>query len=477
MAEMESRDSHEIEVENKSNAGSELLKRFNSLYSGSKADSTLFFFLNLNFIFTILRFHDFSGMGFLGTIRLPALISMICIFLSIPKLSQVKIVQFRIMLGLLFFELCRGVTGYLIIQSLVLNDGWQMHILGDLCLTVFSVVLPIVAICKNGLRLRKILSFLLYAGMLLGIWSITHSGHGPGGYLGDENDNCLVLVYLLPIPFFLYTQSRNFVYKIFCIFSGLIVVLGAIFTNSRGGFLGLIAVIFFQFLLSRNKIKWIASAVLVCLLSLPFIPDQYWKEVYSIGTDSNSSDGTIRERLDTWGYITRMWLDPSNTVFGTGLENGKWNLYMYEDAESGHTKKSLAGRAAHCLYFQVLGDLGIWGVLVFGGIILNSIKQLRLVRREAKNAFKLLHSQQLIAKLDGSADIASLLRKEITFLDGISSAILCSWLGALTAAVGISVAYYPTIWFLSGLSMAIYLYWLLIRDNLLTNLIAKSTRN
>ena len=141
-------------------------------------------------------------------------------------------------------------------------------------------------------------------------------------------------------------------------------------------------VVIFQFILSKSKIKWLLGAGIVFLLSTPFIPQEYYDEVFSIGKELSAKknvDSTIDERFRTWEMVIRMWKDPKNTVFGVGLENSRWNFGDYQDAGSGTIRNSLVGRATHSSYFQVLGDLGIWGILFFSTIIYITIKQLRIV--------------------------------------------------------------------------------------------------
>jgi hypothetical protein len=418
-----------------------------------------------------MRFQDFTGMGFFGSIRLPGMLSILTIILVISRLSRPWLKQMRLMVTLLIFESIRGVLGYRIIEDLVKNDAWQMNMWTTLAAQIFGIVFPIVFCFSNGVQLRKLIKFMLFMGFTLGIWSFTHVGFGPGGYLGDENDNCFALVSLLPIPFAYFPFTRNFFGKIICIVVGLMITLGAAATNSRGGFIGLLLVILFQFFLSRKKIRWVLSASVLAILAIPFVPQKYWEEVYSIKTEASAGGGTMNERVETWTYITRMWLNPRYTFIGAGLENTPWTVRDYEDADAGTAKRSLAGRAAHSMYFQVLGDLGLWGIYIIGGFIYFSIKQLRQVRSEYKKISGLLYSEHLRGSVDKVGSLMQPLSQEIRLIDALASAILSGWLGALGAGVGVSVVYYPILWFLAALSMAIYLYWTRIRDNILVPII------
>lgn len=453
------------------NEKADLEASFSRFYYGIKSDSTIIFLTILNLLCTVMRLQDFPGMGFLGIIRAPGALSIITIILVIGLLSRPWLKQMKFMVTLMIFESIRGVLGFRIIEDLVKNDAWQLTIWTTLAAQIFGFVFPIVFCFSNGVQLRKLMKLMLFIGLSLGIWSFTHVGFGPGGYLGDENDNCFALVSLLPIPFAYFPFIRNYFGKLFCVGVGLTITLGAAATNSRGGFIGLFLVILFQFFLSRKKVRWVLSAAVLAIAAVPFIPKKYWDEIYSIKSEASAGGGTMNERMETWTYVTRMWLNPRYTLIGTGLENTPWTVKDYEDADSGITKKSLSGRAAHSMYFQVLGDLGLWGIYIIGGIIYFSIKQLRLVRSEYKKISSLLYSEGLRGSVEKVGSLIQPLFLEIKFIDALASAILCSWLGALGAGVGVSVVYYPIIWFLSALSMAIYLYWMRIRDTILMPII------
>jgi hypothetical protein len=75
-------------------------------------------------------------------------------------------------------------------------------------------------------------------------------------------------------------------------------------------------VVFFQFWYSPRKVRWILGAFFLGVCSLPFIPEKYYKEIKSIGVESQAGTGTIQERFDTWSYIYKMWKDPRNMFTG-----------------------------------------------------------------------------------------------------------------------------------------------------------------
>ncbi|HMO18095.1 MAG TPA: O-antigen ligase family protein [Oligoflexia bacterium] len=468
-----------IEEEGNIHTSETLLKSLTSDVSGYRISKVLYILFFIHSAFLVMRFQDFPGMGWLGSIRVPGVFSLmmavigISFFFRFPQIRKVFFVL--LVIPFIVFEAIRGVLGYTILQDWVLNDAWQFSAWIVIVTYFLSFMIPIVTFMSSGKGLRLIAGALVFCGMLLGIYSITHSGFGPGGHIGDENDHCLFLVSLLPFPFFYMSYKRGFGFsRLLGLLSFFMIFFGAIRTNSRGGFLGLVAVLAVFFLVSKRKLLWIISALVIALVSIPFIPDEYWGEVYSIKTDSTSKTGTMRERFDTWEIVYRMWRDPSNTVFGVGLENTKWNTYLYEPDGAGFTKKSLAGRATHSFYFQVLGDLGLWGVFIYGALIIHSLRSLRKLYKLGSFLESRVLSLKIIPDINGSQvgnvgesskqdhtqlnRIRQILIGEARFLKGGAPALFSAWFGMLVSALGISVAYYPSFWMYTALTASFYLY-------------------
>ncbi len=424
------------------------------------ASGGLVFFVILNLLLNFARFHDFSGFTFLGKIRMPIMSSLICIAFAFTLLGNWT-KQLKVVLFFLVVEVLRTIIGFLVLPDFVVNDGWQYNTLRDMSLNFFGMMLPITLGFKFRKNIEQLLTFFTFASLILSAWVISHGGRGPGGHIGDENDVCLVLVFLMPFSFCFFKVGKSFLKKIFGLSSGLVCLVAIVATSSRGGFLGLAVIVLLQFLLSKKKVKWILGAFISFLLVSPFIPKEYYEEVFSIGTElsaEKNEDSTIDERFRTWSMVIRMWKDPKNTFFGVGLENSKWNFKDYQDAGSGTTRNSLAGRSTHSTYFQVLGDLGVWGVLFFFVVIYITVKQLMLVSKSSKqamNTFKLLASREKneFTKLFNSINY------DLNFINLISTSCIISWFGVFAAALGISVAYYPTLWLMISFSSVVFLYW------------------
>ncbi|MEP7152467.1 MAG: hypothetical protein ABI856_12215, partial [Nitrospira sp.] len=132
----------------------------------------------------------------------------------------------------------------------------------------------------------------------------------------------------------------------------------------------------------------------------------------------------------------------ANPVFGVGQGNFPWTIGEYMGGRTWQTK-SLAGRQAHSLYFTLLPELGLVGVMLFGAMIYFNYRDTRIQQftprtlRGSKVGFRGGTDRQLsLATLHGNA-------------------ILGGMIGYLATSTFISTLYYPTFWIMMALAVAL----------------------
>ena len=175
---------------------------------------------------------------------------------------------------------------------------------------------------------------------------------------------------------------------------------------------------------SREKIAGYAMVLGIFFggLVLAWLPEKYLGEVASI---ADKEDSTRIERLHTWEMGWLMFKD--NPIVGAGAGNFKNTSHLYQEQTSWWTgqNKSLSGRAAHSLYFQVISELGLVGISIYAYIMFwMPLKLLALRKRLSKE------------------------RGEEFQLRKACDILIAGMAGYATAGTFISVAYYPhiTIW-------------------------------
>jgi O-antigen ligase len=318
------------------------------------------------------------------------------------------------------------------------NNYWALMVFKDMVL-YFFLYLGITAYIDSTEKMRKLVAVWVGIHLVLAILGMQSAGQGVGGWLGDENDFCMEMNAAVPFAYFMllglkHKPSKVFYFTLLCIF-----IMTAMITLSRGGFIGLAAVGTYCWLKSSQKGRAVVLAGIVIIFMLIFAPEQYWEEMQTSTSDQTMTTGTGAERLYTWGIGWDMFL--GNPLVGVGQGNFPWNFNEFQGGERFNTR-SLAGRAAHSMYFTLLPELGLMGAGMFFMMILSNYKTAGRVRFGAKRV-------TIAVPKDGKKE------NNIAFNVALSGALEAAMVGYLVSSVFIATLYYPTIWILTGFVVAL----------------------
>ncbi len=386
-----------------------------------------FAILIIYFMFEYIRPQD-SLLPVLSYIRIPMLLSLV-LFVIFLK-SDKEVLKDRLVMLTMFYIAEIGVSViYAINTTYVWRVFWAMTII------LLAVILVMPGICNSRAKLAKFFDIWILIHVFVAIYSLLHSGHGPGGFLLDENDLSLTLNMVLPIAIYRslspnITSSKRLYYRLMSLL--FIISIGA--TVSRGGFLGLLAVFGLIWLFSENKLKSFFQAfMLIAVLAFPaykMIPETFVNEMLSI---TNTEDDTRQERMYFWTKGWEMFVD--NPILGVGANNYPWNIAQYQlrDPEfDPRTMLLFGGRPAHSLYFTLIPELGLVGIILFLLILHQIFKKLNDIVRSSKNR---------------EARIDDLL---------LAKAIIVSTVTFLVTGTFISVLYYPPFWYIIGFTLTMH---------------------
>lgn len=419
----------------------------------------------LNFIFLFSRIP--TTISILATLQITILLAVLCLLLMLPRINSLLSFQVKGVIGFLCYNAFMIFLGKVIVDDLITNDGAAFATWKSLTWDTFTCFLPVMAYSLFGKGLRRLRVVLIFVGCYLSLYGITHGGKGPGGFVNDENDLCFVLIMVFPFAALSALEYKSIFSRLMFIGASLFLLAGVVASMSRGGFLGLVFTITYLFWRSPNKAALIFGGIFCGLIALPFVPKEYWDEMSTIKTETQSRQGTAEERLESWAIGLRMFSDPKYTIQGVGIGNGPWKINDYEPSERGITIKSLAGRQFHSMHVQMLTDLGLIG-LIFTGVMLWATVQRNnryshIFSRLARANRKLYNFtlQALRNDLPISPSAAS---DRIEFNDQLSRCRLVeqeleSWkllmlqinislVSILITGSFISVYYYPPLWFL-----------------------------
>ena len=400
-------------------------KSLKNVSASKKRDITLNI-LVAYLVFEYLRIQD-SIFPFLSPLKIPSLLVLVLFIIVLKRMKGVKF-DLIIILSLLFlFEMAIWVP-------FANNNHFAFHTTKNMAMTIISL-LAIIIIVDSKEKLLYILKSMVIIFFMLSLWAISHGGKGPGGFVADENDVCLVLVTALPFAWYLAQLTENskketLFYQFICV----VLIIGVISTSSRGGSLGLIAALATIVWLSRKRWRNIFSIILVSIVMgsalISMLPDAYVKDMRSI----NATDDDTRDlRYLHWTTAWEMFKD--NPVLGVGPLNYPWrsNEYFHLSSYYDPNARNRSGRQTHSLYLTLLPELGFLGTAFYFSIVYSVLK------------FKVIG----VARRGGEREISILYKKMI----------YASLAGFFVSSLFISVLYYPIFWHIAAFSYLIKKYY------------------
>ena len=322
---------------------------------------------------------------------------------------------------------------------IAVNNFWALMTFKDMFL-LYCVYLGIVTFVDSLERMTTLIK--MWIGILgfLAVMGIAKGGIGIGAWMGDENDFCMVMNMAAPFGYFLSFSATGVLQKMkYLGFLGAF-ILAAMASLSRGGFFGLASVGAYCWYRSPQKGYALVMLVIAVLFMFVLAPEKYWDEIASSTSDETmGKEGTGGARLYTWGIGMKMFY--SNPIIGIGQSNFPWTFDLYEAGER-FNERSFGGRQAHSAWVTLIAELGLAGIVIIGGMLVQCYKDLKLVRtRFAPAESRQKHGQTVRAGEDVRVYFAR--------------AMEGSLIGFIVSGVFISILWYPSLWILMALIVAL----------------------
>ena len=194
-----------------------------------------------------------------------------------------------------------------------------------------------------------------------GLWMLLTGGnglvYGPTGTFIEEN-NSLALATLMIIPLMVYLgKTSGKVWMRWGFYAAALLSMASVIGSySRGGLLGMAAIALV--LWWRSERKFIIGIGAACLIavSLSFIPQAWFDRMNTIQTYEEDSSAT--GRLEMWGHAIRI----ANSRIITG---GGFGVFFDNPTYDRLSPEIVTRRNVHSIYFQVLGNHGYIGLILF----------------------------------------------------------------------------------------------------------------
>jgi probable O-glycosylation ligase (exosortase A-associated) len=190
----------------------------------------------------------------------------------------------------------------------------------------------------------------------------------PSSMISDNNDFALAMDMVLPMFVCLATTESSKKLRRLFQAAFLMGIIAVIFTYSRAGLIGLGVVLLFLVMTSRHKVLGLAGAALLVVCIVEIAPQAWLNRMSTILTATETAttketDASAEARLTAWHLATEI---AASSITGGGFDT--WTKTVYEEfgLDPGNT-----AHVAHSIYFQMLGEHGYIGLLLFLLVLLS----------------------------------------------------------------------------------------------------------
>ncbi|MBA2932853.1 putative O-glycosylation ligase, exosortase A system-associated [Sphingomonas sp. CGMCC 1.13654] len=265
---------------------------------------------------------------------------------------------------------------------------------------VFAIFLPFTL--RTRLRIEGLLLFMVLSASSIIVTGGMKTMIGGGGYgtlnLGLSDNSGLyegstistVAIAIIPTILFLARYGTVFprdwkvrLYSIALVFACLLIPIG---TVTRTGLIciGLVALMGLRD--SKRRLLYIAGMGVALMVAIPFLPASYTQRMHTI--QGYQADESASTRVAVWGWT---WNYVQSHPAGGGFNAYLGNHIKIElkDARGQPINNQVEydkARAFHSAYFEMLGEQGFPGFLLWAALHLSSLFRLEMLRRRFRRS-------------------------------------------------------------------------------------------
>lgn len=319
---------------------------------------------------------------------------------------------------------------------------------------VFAIFLPFTLTTRTRME-----ALLLTVALTLGAITISTGMKtvlGGGGYeslyffvndnSGIYESSTLATVAIGSIPLVLWLMKHGTVFppdwrvKLFgyaLIFSCLLIPIG---TEARTGLVCIAVLAVLMLRDVRNRFAFVFAAGVLAVAALPFLPQSYYERMATIGAPEGDASASTRVAVWNWtlDYV-------AENPLGGGFDSYRANSFTYmmpvreEEGASvsiEYVEVTDKARAFHSAYFELLGEQGYPGFLLWLALQLTGLLQMEKLRRRYR-------------KRDGPG---------AAWIADLASALQGAQVIYLVGATFQGIGYQPVIFLFLGLQIALWTY-------------------
>jgi probable O-glycosylation ligase (exosortase A-associated) len=194
-----------------------------------------------------------------------------------------------------------------------------------------------------------------YYGVKGGIFTLATGGQyrvwGPEGtFIGGNNEIALALIMLIPLIWYVYLQEPRKWVKRGLLAAMLLSGVAAVGSQSRGGFLAIVAMGFFLWLKSRHKFSTAIVVAVAAAITIAVMPQSWYDRMHTI--KEYEQDGSALGRINAWHTAFNVAKD---RVTGGGFEMFQAPTFR------NYAPEPFRVHDVHSIYFEIMGEHGFIG--------------------------------------------------------------------------------------------------------------------
>lgn len=257
---------------------------------------------------------------------------------------------------------------------------------------LFAMAMPLVVVKRYRIHAFVLVMCLGmgFHGLIDGLKFFSSGGaHLVRGFVkfGDNNHFAVMLVMAIPLLLYMASYSKNRWLRLAALAVAIITIAAVIGTRSRGGFVAMAAVGLWLVLTSRKRLPALTVFIAGIIFVVAIAPAEWTQRMETI--QEADQDTSFMSRVEAWQVSSAIALH--NPLTGGGFHavatQSVWNQFRGQKGLLGFVNTGLSSeiyRAAHSVYFEVMGDMGFSGFLIFMGLLLNALKNGVQISRVAR---------------------------------------------------------------------------------------------
>jgi probable O-glycosylation ligase (exosortase A-associated) len=202
-----------------------------------------------------------------------------------------------------------------------------------------------------------------FYGVKGGVFTILNGGvyrvqGPPGTFIEGNNELALALVMTIPLMRYLHLQESSRTVRLLLAAAMLLTAVAAFGTQSRGALVALVITGAFFWWKSRNKVATTLLLAVAAAVGLGVMPQEWFERMNTIR--EYRDDASAQGRINAWWTA---WNLANDRLTGGGFELWRPSVFQRYAPDPGNV------RDVHSIYFEVLGEHGWPGLVLFLALI------------------------------------------------------------------------------------------------------------